>query len=116
MRGKELFEKRCSGCHSLDRDMEGPIWAAFTDAAQVRYPLFLTRTRSRKHRSLGMRTPWSMVDRSGTVGPQHGHGLSCGEGGRTHGNHPIFTATPRKMIAKARSPFLANRSETWGLT
>ena len=23
-RGKELFEKRCSGCHSLDRDMEGP--------------------------------------------------------------------------------------------
>jgi cytochrome c len=23
-RGKELFEKRCSGCHSQDRDMEGP--------------------------------------------------------------------------------------------
>jgi cytochrome c len=23
-RGKELFEKRCSGCHSPDRDMEGP--------------------------------------------------------------------------------------------
>jgi cytochrome c len=23
-RGKELFEKRCSGCHSADRDMEGP--------------------------------------------------------------------------------------------
>jgi len=22
--GKELFEKRCSGCHSLDRDKEGP--------------------------------------------------------------------------------------------
>lgn len=22
--GKELFEKRCSGCHSPDRDMEGP--------------------------------------------------------------------------------------------
>ena len=23
-RGKELFEKRCTGCHSLDRDKEGP--------------------------------------------------------------------------------------------
>ena len=23
-RGKELYEKRCSGCHSPDRDMEGP--------------------------------------------------------------------------------------------
>ena len=23
-RGKELFEKRCSGCHSPKRDMEGP--------------------------------------------------------------------------------------------
>jgi cytochrome c len=23
-RGKELFEKRCGGCHSLDRDKEGP--------------------------------------------------------------------------------------------
>ena len=22
--GKELFEKRCSGCHALDRDKEGP--------------------------------------------------------------------------------------------
>jgi cytochrome c len=22
--GKELFEKRCSGCHSPERDMEGP--------------------------------------------------------------------------------------------
>jgi cytochrome c len=22
--GRELFEKRCSGCHSLDRDKEGP--------------------------------------------------------------------------------------------
>jgi cytochrome c len=23
-RGKELFEKRCSGCHALDKDKEGP--------------------------------------------------------------------------------------------
>ncbi len=23
-RGKELFEKRCTGCHSLDRNKEGP--------------------------------------------------------------------------------------------
>jgi cytochrome c len=23
-RGKEVFEKRCGGCHSLDRDKEGP--------------------------------------------------------------------------------------------
>ena len=23
-RGKELFEKRCGGCHSMDRDKEGP--------------------------------------------------------------------------------------------
>jgi cytochrome c2 len=23
-RGKEIFEKRCGGCHSLDRDKEGP--------------------------------------------------------------------------------------------
>ena len=23
-RGKELFERRCGGCHSLDRDKEGP--------------------------------------------------------------------------------------------
>lgn len=23
-RGKELFEKRCTGCHSLDQDKEGP--------------------------------------------------------------------------------------------
>jgi cytochrome c len=22
--GKELFEKRCSGCHAMDRDKEGP--------------------------------------------------------------------------------------------
>jgi cytochrome c len=22
--GKELFERRCTGCHSLDRDKEGP--------------------------------------------------------------------------------------------
>jgi cytochrome c len=24
MRGKDLFEKRCGGCHSLDADKEGP--------------------------------------------------------------------------------------------
>jgi cytochrome c len=24
MRGKDLFEKRCGGCHSLDTDKEGP--------------------------------------------------------------------------------------------
>jgi cytochrome c len=24
IRGKELFEKRCAGCHSLDNDKEGP--------------------------------------------------------------------------------------------
>jgi cytochrome c len=24
LRGKETFEKRCGGCHSLDRDKEGP--------------------------------------------------------------------------------------------
>ncbi len=24
IRGKELFEKRCTGCHSLDSDKEGP--------------------------------------------------------------------------------------------
>ena len=24
VRGKELFEKRCGGCHSLDNDKEGP--------------------------------------------------------------------------------------------
>src|SRR5580700_6721367 len=24
VRGKELFEKRCGGCHSLDADKEGP--------------------------------------------------------------------------------------------
>ena len=24
MRGKQLFEKRCTGCHSLDADKEGP--------------------------------------------------------------------------------------------
>ena len=24
LRGKELFEKRCGGCHSLDKDKEGP--------------------------------------------------------------------------------------------
>ena len=24
LRGKELFEKRCGGCHSLDNDKEGP--------------------------------------------------------------------------------------------
>jgi len=23
-RGKDLFERRCSGCHSVDRDKEGP--------------------------------------------------------------------------------------------
>ena len=23
-RGKQLFEKRCTGCHSLDQDKEGP--------------------------------------------------------------------------------------------
>lgn len=23
-RGKELFERRCTGCHALDRDKEGP--------------------------------------------------------------------------------------------
>jgi cytochrome c len=23
-RGKDLFQRRCSGCHSLDRDKEGP--------------------------------------------------------------------------------------------
>jgi cytochrome c len=23
-KGKELFEKRCTGCHALDRDKEGP--------------------------------------------------------------------------------------------
>jgi|SRR5579871_536623 len=23
-RGKDLFERRCSGCHSLDKDKEGP--------------------------------------------------------------------------------------------
>lgn len=24
LRGKQLFEKRCTGCHSLDQDKEGP--------------------------------------------------------------------------------------------
>jgi cytochrome c len=24
MRGKDVFEKRCTGCHALDQDREGP--------------------------------------------------------------------------------------------
>jgi cytochrome c len=28
--GKELFERRCGGCHALDRDKEGPrLWGVY---------------------------------------------------------------------------------------
>jgi len=31
--GKELFERRCAGCHSLDRDKEGPRLRGVYDRA-----------------------------------------------------------------------------------
>jgi cytochrome c len=33
-RGKLLFEKRCTGCHSLDQDKEGPRFAGSTAGRQ----------------------------------------------------------------------------------
>ncbi|QNI34415.1 c-type cytochrome [Alloacidobacterium dinghuense] len=37
-RGKQLFEKRCTGCHSLDQDKEGPGFEEFMEGRQVKFP------------------------------------------------------------------------------
>ena len=44
-RGKELFEKRCSGCHSPDRDMDGPHLGGVYGRRSGTIPDFPTRTR-----------------------------------------------------------------------
>ena len=36
--GKELFEKRCTGCHSLDQDKEGPRLRGSMEGRQARFP------------------------------------------------------------------------------
>ena len=39
-RGKELFEKRCSGCHALDKDKEGPRLRGVYGRASGTVPTF----------------------------------------------------------------------------
>jgi cytochrome c len=39
-RGKDLFEKRCSGCHSPSRDMEGPHLAGVYGRRSGTIPAF----------------------------------------------------------------------------
>jgi cytochrome c len=38
--GKELFERRCSGCHSLDKNKEGPLLRAVYGRAAGTAPGF----------------------------------------------------------------------------
>jgi cytochrome c len=38
--GKELFERRCSGCHSLDEDKEGPRLRGVYNRAAASVPAF----------------------------------------------------------------------------
>src|SRR5580700_10566743 len=38
--GKELFEKRCGGCHALDRDKEGPRLGGVYGRAAASVPSF----------------------------------------------------------------------------
>jgi cytochrome c len=39
-RGQELFEKRCTGCHALDRDKEGPRLAGVYGRVSGSVPSF----------------------------------------------------------------------------
>lgn len=36
-RGEQVFENRCSGCHSLDRDKEGPRLRGFSGTKPAAY-------------------------------------------------------------------------------
>jgi len=38
--GKELFERRCTGCHALDRDKEGPRLGSVYGRAAATVPSF----------------------------------------------------------------------------
>jgi mono/diheme cytochrome c family protein len=53
-RGKELFEKRCSGCHVLDKDKEGLACAVPLAAPRAGCRRSSIRTRLRQLISLGM--------------------------------------------------------------
>ena len=39
-RGKELFERRCTGCHALDKDKEGPRLRGVYGRAAASVPSF----------------------------------------------------------------------------
>ena len=57
--GKELFEKRCSGCHALDREKEGPPgWVVSMAASPALCRPSNIRTRLRPHILPGTRHRW----------------------------------------------------------
>jgi cytochrome c2 len=51
--GKELFDKRCGGCHALDRDKEGPRLGGVYGRTPARLRPFNTPPRCKNPKSRG---------------------------------------------------------------
>jgi cytochrome c2 len=43
-RGEELFQKRCTSCHNLDREKEGPRLRGYLEESQAALPASITLT------------------------------------------------------------------------
>ena len=57
--GKALFEKRCGGCHALDRDKEGPRLGGVYGRTAGTVASFQYSDALRNPASSGLRKPWT---------------------------------------------------------
>jgi len=58
MRGKDVFEKRCTGCHAMEQDREGPRLRGVFGRTSGTVPNFDYRPHSRRRTSYGTKRRW----------------------------------------------------------
>ena len=70
VKGKDVFQRRCGGCHMLDRPLEGPgLRGVYGRRAGSRQPGFqYSRMRSGTPGSHGTKVPWTNGSQTTGVG------------------------------------------------
>ena len=58
MRGKDVFEKRCTGCHAMDRIARGRDCEASSEELRAQCRILIIRRRSRRRTSYGTTRRW----------------------------------------------------------
>ncbi len=77
-RGRELFERKCTGCHALDQLKAGPrLRGVFgRPAARDEHPVF--KCAEERRRDMGRGQAGQVAGRSGQSGPKLRYVLSAG--------------------------------------